>query len=206
MNLHLFFALLLAFSAAGLAAQDAAGPLHNSTPSLPYYQIPDYPAAYTPEAVAARMVDGLGFRYYWATEGLRAEDLAFRPNESARTTEETLQHIHGLSTLILNACLQRANESQGESAPLSFEQLRRTTLENLKMAADKLRTSPAGALADYNIVFQRGEATREFPFWNLINGPIADAIWHTGQVVSFRRSSGNPINPKVSVFSGKLVE
>ena len=43
-----------------------------------------------------------------------------------------------------------------------------------------------------------------FPFWNIINGPISDALWHCGQVVLLRRSSGNPFNSKVSVFSGKL--
>lgn len=42
------------------------------------------------------------------------------------------------------------------------------------------------------------------PFYNLINGPIADAIWHTGQLASFRRSSGNPINSKVNHFTGKV--
>ena len=26
-----------------------------------------------------RMIDGLGFRYYWSTDGLRAKDLAYQP-------------------------------------------------------------------------------------------------------------------------------
>ena len=34
----------------------------------------------------------------------------------------------------------------------------------------------------------------EYPFWSLLNGPIADMIWHVGQVVTFRRSLGNPFN------------
>ena len=42
--------------------------------------------------------------------------------------------------------------------------------------------------------------------WNQINGPIADALWHCGQVVSFRRASGNPYNSKASLFTGKLRE
>ena len=45
-----------------------------------------------------------------------------------------------------------------------------------------------------------------FPFWNIINGPISDALWHCGQVVMLRRASGNPFNSKVNVFSGKLRE
>ena len=42
-----------------------------------------------------------------------------------------------------------------------------------------------------------------FPFWNHLNGPIADALWHSGQIVSNRRASGNPLNSKVNVFIGK---
>ena len=44
----------------------------------------------------------------------------------------------------------------------------------------------------------------EVPFWNIINGPIADALWHCGQVVMLRRASGNPFNAKVNVFKGKV--
>jgi hypothetical protein len=43
----------------------------------------------------------------------------------------------------------------------------------------------------------------EFPFWNQINGPISDALWHCGQVVMNRRASGNPLQLGVNVFVGK---
>jgi len=49
--------------------------------SLPYYEIPSYPETYTAATVAARLIDGVGFRYYWATEGLRPEDLSHRPSK-----------------------------------------------------------------------------------------------------------------------------
>jgi hypothetical protein len=39
------------------------------------------------------------------------------------------------------------------------------------------------------------------PFWHIINGPIADALTHVGQINSFRRLAGNP-TPKVNVFIG----
>ena len=54
---------------------------------LPYYEIPAYPEVYSQGTVTARMIDGLGFRYYWATEGLREVDLKFKPNDEARTSE-----------------------------------------------------------------------------------------------------------------------
>lgn len=175
-----------------------------STANLPYRQIPDYPESYTPESVAARMVDGLGFRYYWATEGLRAEDLAFRPSPEARTTDETLDHILGLVDIVLNTVQGKANiRGEDDNPPVDFEAKRKMTLEKLAMASDLLKNGGA-KLEDLEIVFQNGDNKSEFPFWNLLNGPIADALWHVGQVVSFRRSSGNPFNSKASVFTGKL--
>lgn len=168
---------------------------------LPYYQIPDYPEEYNQGTVTARLVDGLGFRYYWATEGLREEDLQFKPSEEARTTRETIDHLYGLSRVIVNSTLKKPN-TRVEEPEMTFDEKRRKTLENIKTAADILRAS--NDLTEYTIVFKRDNNESEFPFWNNINGPIADAIWHCGQVVSFRRSSGNPFNSKASVFQGKL--
>ena len=42
----------------------------NSQEKLPYYQIPEPSTEYTAGTSASRMVDGLGFRFFWATEGL----------------------------------------------------------------------------------------------------------------------------------------
>lgn len=177
------------------------------TDSLPYYEIPDYPAEYTAETVAARMIDGLGFRYYWATEGLRPEDLAYKPNDEARNTEATIDHILSLSKVIVNATRKVPNVrgDNAEEVTLTFEEKRRATLENIKAASDILK-SGTGRLEEYKIIFQNGDQRTEYPFWNELNGPIADALWHCGQVVSFRRSSGNPFSAKVSVFSGKVRE
>jgi hypothetical protein len=176
----------------------------NQSSELPYYQIPAYPEEYSAATVAARMIDGLGFRYYWATEGLRDEDLKFRPNDEARTTDETLDHILGLSNTILNSVLKEPNVRGQERKELSFDEKRKQTLDNLKRTSDLLKASKPGEMNDFKIVFKNGDKETSYPFWNQINGPIADAIWHTGQVVSFRRSSGNPFNSKASLFNGKL--
>jgi hypothetical protein len=178
------------------------GQTDNNEP-LPYYQIPDYPEEYNQGTVAARMVDGLGFRYYWATEGLRDIDLEFKPSEDARSTRETIDHLYGLSKVIVNSTLKKPNTSI-EEAEMTFAEKRKKTLNNFKTAADILRAS--NDLYEYIIVFKRNNNHSEFPFWNNINGPIADAIWHCGQVVSFRRSSGNPFNSKASLFRGKVRE
>jgi len=176
-------------------AQQSAG--------LPYAQIPEPSDQYSAGAVVSRLIDGLGFRYFWATEGLRAEDLGYRPSSEARTSEETIDHILGLSYVILNSALKQVNEPRDEQV-LSFEQKRKQTLENLEKASTILRS--AEDLEEFKVIFKGEEANRVFPFWNQINGPISDAIWHCGQLVLLRRASGNPFNSKVSVFTGKVRE
>src|SRR3984885_13019208 len=70
--------------------------------SLPYAAFPPAPDHYSSGTVVSRLLDGLGFRYYWATEGLRPIDLAFRPTPQARNSQETLEHIYSLSQMIIN--------------------------------------------------------------------------------------------------------
>lgn len=166
----------------------------NAQDKLPYYEIPEAPKEYTAATVASRMIDGLGFRYYWATEGLTEKDLEHQPSPSARTTGLTIDHILGLSQVILNATLEKPN---GDKQPeMTFAEKRKKTLLNLQKASEILKKSKD--ISKYKMIFGK----TEFPFWNAINGPIADAIWHVGQIVSFRRSSGNPFPKGVSVLRG----
>jgi hypothetical protein len=169
---------------------------------LPYYEIPEAPENYKAGTVAARMIDGLGFRFYWVTEGLTKHDLEYKPSESGKSTAETVQHIFELSEMILNTAMQQVNDFTVEPKALTYKEMRNQTLLNLKKASDILLKQDN--LEDHKLIFKSTNGTREFPFWNLINGPIADAIWHCGQVVSFRRSSGNPYNSKASVLTGKV--
>ena len=168
------------------------------TEELPYYEIPEYSEQYTAGTVAARQVDALGFRFYWATNNLNEKDLAYKPNDSVRTSGETVKHIYDLSVIIVNSTLKKPNNRSKDQPELSLEELRKQTLVNLKTAADILRESHD--ISEYKIIFGK----REIPFWNNINGPIADAIWHCGQIASFRRTSGNAINPNINQFTGKV--
>ena len=165
---------------------------------LPYYQVPDYSEEFTAGTMAARMVDALGFRFYWASDNLREKDLAYKANEDGRSTEETIKHIYDLSKIIVNSTLKQPNDRSVED--LSYLELRAKTLSNLKTASDILRESDD--ISQYKIIF--GE--QEIPFWNQVNGLIADSIWHCGQLVIYRRATGNPINPKVNHFTGKVSE
>lgn len=167
-----------------------------------YQQLPENPKEYTPGAVVARMIDGLGFRYYWATEGLTETDLDYRPSPEARTLLETLDHIYGLSKTIINSAKEVSTDFTLKDSTAGYEEKRNATLENFRTASALfLKTQD---LSKHSIIFKRESGSSEFPFWNHINGPIEDAVWHAGQVVVLRRSSGNPMNPKVNVFLGKL--
>jgi len=193
--MKLFLNILLLLTIVSINAQDM------KTSDLPYAEIPDYPKKYTASTVAARMIDGLGFRYYWATEGLRAEDLAYKPSEDGRTSRQTIDHIYDLSKVIVNATAKIPN-GKSEKDSLSFDEIRKATLLNFKKASNILLE--AESLEDFRIIFKNYYGSSEYPFWNNINGPIEDAVWHAGQLVVLRRASGNPFNSKVSVFSGKV--
>ena len=173
--------------------------------ALPYYEIPEYPAEYNAGTVVSRMIDGLGFRYYWATKGLRAEDLAYKPSETNRTIDETIEHLYNLSRVIYNSAIKKSNDrSRSQENNLSFEAKRAMTLKNLKQASEIFLE--VTDLTEHKVVFVTGSGIREYPFWNQINGPIEDAVWHCGQVVALRRASGNPFDSSVSVFQGKKRE
>ena len=171
----------------------------NSEKSLPYKQLPEYSKEFTAGTVAARQIDGLGFRFYWATEGLTAKDLVYKPTETSRSTGKTVEHIYNLSVFILNTTLKN-KPIKIETSNFAFSDFRKQTLLNLKQAADILRVSDD--ISEFIIKTK----TSEYPFWNMINGPIADATWHCGQIASFRRITGNPINKNINHFTGIVKE
>ncbi|GAB1309559.1 hypothetical protein KH5_22420 [Urechidicola sp. KH5] len=172
--------------------------------NLPYRTIDKSYDSYNAGTVVARMLDGLGFRFYWATEELKESSLNYKPSEEARTYEETINHILGLSRIIVNSALQQPNDRSVEQPVHSYEQKREAILKNIKTASDIFMK--VDDLANYTIVFTSDQGSREIPFWNNINGPIEDAVWHCGQLVSMRRAAGDPMSKKPSFFSGQVRE
>lgn len=173
---------------------------------LPYEAIPDYPTSMTTGNAIGRVIDALGYRYYWATEGLRQEDLTFDPGGENQSAIAVLNHIHGLAGTLINSHNKVANERPAPPKPEEFTALRKETLMRIKSASDLIKSYSDEDIEKLTIAFKRGEQVSEFPYWHILNGPLADAIYHVGQIVSYRRSSGNPIHPGVSVFMGKTRE
>ena len=165
---------------------------------LPYVEIPKPDKHYTASSTVVRMIDALGFRYYWASHKLTAKDLAYKISEDSRSCQETVTHIYDLTATTLRL-LKIAQKQHEETSKLTFEVLRAQTLHNIKAISNAIKSSKD--LADFDIK-KEGKVT--LPFYYIINGPIADAIWHTGQLAVFRRASGNPINPKINHFTGTI--
>jgi hypothetical protein len=84
---------------------------------------------------------------------------------------------------------------------MKFAEMRRQTLLNFQAFSVRIQSSKE--LSKFTIR-KAGEIT--IPFLYKFNRPISNAIWHDGQVSSFRRSCGNPINSKANHFSGTVKE
>ena len=169
---------------------------------LPFYEIGEYPTEFSSTNVVSRMIEGLGYRFYWATESLLEKDLNYKPSDDSRSTFEVIKHIYDLSSAMV--LTMEGKEVTYDQDKLSYEALREKTLNNLLAVYQSLKDIKD--FSSLTIILNRNGEKMTFPFWNMINGPISDAIWHSGQVVMNRRASGNPINSKVNVFVGKTMQ
>jgi hypothetical protein len=167
---------------------------------LSYYRIPKPPKEMSATSIMKRLVDGIGFRYRWATEGLRDEDLDYQPCTTAKNIKEILAHIHGLLNISESFITGKQLEEVRQE---SLDQRRRMTLETVTRISDALTGLDDKFLASrkYRVPWHN----KEFPVWNLINGPLSDVLTHIGQVASWRRINNNPI-PRANVFLGEPAE
>jgi hypothetical protein len=100
----------------------------NDLNELPYFRIPETPKNMTATTVLIRLLDGLGFRYRWATEGLRAEDMEFQPCSTSMKLWELLAHIHMLLTVSEEFITGKAVE---KVTPVSLDERRKKTLDTV---------------------------------------------------------------------------
>jgi len=174
---------------------------------MPYTTLPAVPESVTATSVLCRLVDGLSFRYRWATEGLEDADLAYRPSDDGMSLGEVMAHIHVLGSWVA-ASLGAAGRPkgptygevmEGEPAPSEHDALRRETLAVFARVRGHLEALGEEGLATVTLT---GSLKAEpEPFWCMINGPLADALTHVGQVAVWRRALGKPA-PRADVFRG----
>lgn len=164
--------------------------------NVEYYKIPEYPKHCSATTILVRMVDGLGFRYRWATEGLRDDDYMFRPSPDSRSMMEILTHIHHLTYMIEYGL---GGEKPGAAKDHTPQQYRELTLSKLSSIRAKLLNMNQAQLQGCR--YHSDNYGSDFPIWNIINGPLCDALTHVGQINSWRRLNGNPVQ-EANVFLG----
>ena len=162
-----------------------------------FNSIPEYPSSFNGTTALVRLIDGLGFRYHWSTEGLTETDFEFRPHPSSMNMSELLKHIYDLSFWLRRTFVGKFDY---EKPINSFDHVN-LTRNNLVATRNHLLGMSDEDLAQITINIRWSESP--FPIWNTINGPIADALTHVGQITSWRRIHGNPQFKGVNVFEGK---
>lgn len=159
---------------------------------LPFYEIPKQTEEYTAQAVVMRQIASLGFRFYWATEGLKDKDLQYKPTPESKSTLETIQHIYSMSFWMLTLTETEFPQPK-KTGKISLEELRKAALNNYLALSNRVKN-----VADLK------ELSIKSKFFQIINGPISDSVWHAGQIASFRRITGNPITSNISHFTGTV--
>jgi len=141
---------------------------------------PPEPAEVSASNAIARLIDGLGYRLYWALCGLTEEECQYTICDGAPSIRDILRHILGLVNWVhrhvYGEQMTRKPSiiDQGIDTLLALEKLRQTFLEMTD-----------AELAGYKL--------RNMSFWNYINMPLSDALHHVGQVSILRRGAGNPV-------------
>lgn len=177
---------------------------------LPYAELPEYPHSMTAGTMLARMIDALAFRFRWATEGLTGTEFDFKAGEGIFSIREATGHILFLADRINRtvggalpegaSTISKVDGSSESSPPPSDPQeIRSLILTHLASASARASTLKEDQLSGCQIEIMPG---RVFPIWNMINGPLADALTHVGQINSWRRMAGHP-TPKANVFLGR---
>lgn len=163
---------------------------------LPYTRIPDPPEEMNASTILVRLVDGIGFRYRWATEGLREEDMEFQPCDSSMIMVDLLGHINGL--LNVSEAFITGKEMKSVK-PVGLDERRKETLATVVRIREALLDLDDDYLGER--MYKPPWRDTEYPLWYVINGPLSDTLTHVGQVASWRRIHDNPI-VGANVFDG----
>lgn len=167
--------------------------------NLYFKQIPEVPTIISSTNSIARLIDGIGFRYFWATQHLTEKEVFFSPGNGSMTISELNLHIYDLAyithnTFGLKVEYKKELLNDFEGARQEILSLYEATSKHLKVLNDDSKLN--------NCCVSPKSLDGDFPFWFVLNGHIADCLTHIGQITSWRRISGNP-QPKINVFLGR---
>lgn len=148
-------------------------------------------------AILSRFIVAIGFRYQLATKGLTAKEIHFRPVEGSMNMLELLDHIYKVLSWGYQAFDKNAKIEFPEK---NFEGYRNGTLKVCQAFHNRLLEMSDEEILQTKVHLKRTNTT--FSFWYLINGPLADVLTHIGQINSWRRIAGNPVD-RISPFTGE---
>jgi len=153
-----------------------------SADTVPFYKIPDPPAAASAGAILGRLADAIGFRFRWATEGIRDADLPFKPAADCWSLAQLIDHIADLLEPVAKAVGARQHPPLAQQA--GFVALRARILDLSAGLSARFKAMPDADLA--------GASAGKLSVWTMVNGNLADILTHIGQILSWRRLAGSP--------------
>ena len=103
---------------------------------LPFEDISKTPTELTATNTLLRVVEGLGFRYRWATENLSEDNIKFRPHPTSMNIEEVNSHIFDLINSTFRVF---GGEKQNIDSSNSFPQIRKKSLFILEDLSERLK-------------------------------------------------------------------
>lgn len=165
--------------------------------SNPLFQsLPPTPSSFNSGAILSRFIVAIGFRYQVATKNLTEEEIQFRPEEGSMNMLELLDHIYKVLSW---AYLAFDKDAKLDLPNMDYEGYREGTLQLCETFRNKLMKLTDEEIEQTEVYLKRMDTT--YSFWYLINGPISDALTHIGQINSWRRITGNPVE-RISPFTG----
>lgn len=147
---------------------------------LPYHIKPNYPKKMTTGIVMARMIDELGYKYYWATDSLLNDELS-HSFHSSNLPRLLLRGVYQMSENIITYTSENSIKPELNPEEMSFEDLRKNTLFNLKEVS--------------HILINNRGASR-FLNWNPFIKSVAYFDTYCDQIILFRENIGKPFNLK----------
>jgi len=162
-----------------------------------YETLPDPPSTASATAALVRLVDGLAFRFRWATEDLTAQVYAQRPRDDFWTLRELVEHVYTLARWVERSLDESARRPR--ASDIGLNELRDATLATLWRARTRLAEMDDAAWLALTITGSRERGPESV--WCMINGPLADALTHVGQINTWRKLAGSPA-PRADVFRG----
>ncbi|MFT6322196.1 MAG: hypothetical protein ACJAT4_003131 [Granulosicoccus sp.] len=162
-----------------------------------FQSLPPTPTNSNSGAILSRFIVAIGFRYQIATKGLTQNEIEFRPVEGSMNMLELLDHIYKVLTWAYKAFDKNAKL---EIPSNTFDDYQERTLQVCESFRKRLEEMSDEEIEQTEVYLKRIDTT--FSFWYLINGPISDVLTHIGQINSWRRIAGNPVD-RISPFTGK---